>query len=96
MPSNRRTLVVSGEHDDHCVVCFRCRLRLVHDGESDAPVLDLLLSHWSHDHHLPAFHDAAASARDRLTREHPDLLEKLESQSNTMVPGYSGARGHAG
>jgi hypothetical protein len=59
------------------VICVRCRLTITYEGKDTVVVSDLLSSHWADDHHLPSWQDAAADARDRLWRHHPETLEML-------------------
>ena len=66
-----------GSAGTQVVVCVRCRLTIAYEDKDTVVVSDLLASHWADDHHLPAWQDAAADARDRLWRQHPDLLEML-------------------
>lgn len=67
--------------DSGVLSCIRCRLTIRYADTHTRVVSDLLASHWADDHHLAAWRDAAAEARDRLWRHHPDLLEKLTAMS---------------
>ena len=74
-----RLLQVRADGITRVVTCVRCRLGIAYGDDDLSVVDDLLTSHWADDHHLPSWQDAAADARDRLWRHHPDLLERLTS-----------------
>ena len=77
MPPTTRVLQVDADSDASALTCIRCRLTITYADNHARVVSDLLASHWADDHHLAAWRDAAAEARDRLWRHHPELLERL-------------------
>jgi hypothetical protein len=79
----RRTIRVDGDGTSS-VACIRCRIRITFADNHGPVVADLLASHWADDHHLSVWRDAAAEARDRLWRHHPELLEQLTNMSDNI------------
>lgn len=80
----RPTILLAHEGADTTVLsCIRCRLTITYDDGDARVVADLLATHWADDHHLPGWRDAAAEARDRLWRRHPDLLEQMTRVSES-------------
>jgi len=73
---------VDGDTNANVLFCIRCRLTIRYADSHTRAVSDLLASHWADDHHLAVWRDAAAEARDRLWRHHPDLLERLTALSD--------------
>ena len=86
MIPRRRTLrLVDDDTEGTTVVsCIRCRLRITYGDRQVLTVADLLATHWADDHHLSGWRDAAAEARDRLWRRHPEFLEKLNDMSDLV------------
>jgi len=81
MNKTTRLLQVDADSDASVLTCIRCRLTITYAENHTRVVSDLMASHWADDHHLAAWRDMAAEARDRLWRHHPDLLERLMSVS---------------
>jgi hypothetical protein len=75
--------VSTGDGARRFVTCIYCRLVIGYADTDVKIVSDLFASHWADDHHLPGWRDAAAEARDRLWRRHPDLLEKLANRMSS-------------
>jgi predicted molibdopterin-dependent oxidoreductase YjgC len=82
-PTLRLLEVDANGSGSRVLTCIRCKLTIRYSDSHARIVSDLLASHWADDHHLPGWRDAAAEARDRLWRRHPDLLEKLTSMSGS-------------
>jgi len=83
MPPTTRLLQVDADSAANALTCIRCRLTITYADDHARVVSDLLASHWADDHHLAVWRDAAAEARDRLWRHHPDLLQRLTAVSET-------------
>jgi len=83
MSPTTRLLQVDADSDASVLTCVRCRLTITFVDTHTRVVSDLLASHWADDHHLVAWRDAAAEARDRLWRHHPDLLGRLIDMSES-------------
>lgn len=86
-----RLLEVDADADASVLSCIRCRLTIRYAENHARVVMDLMASHWSDDHHLASWRDAAADARDRLWRHHPELLEKLTVLSESAGNARPGA-----
>lgn len=83
-PSLRLAQDDDGGGEVRVVSCIRCKLAITYDDRHLRVVPDLLATHWADDHHLVGWRDAAAEARDRLWRRHPELLDELNSLSASV------------
>jgi hypothetical protein len=92
MGTPTRLLQVDVDTDANVLFCIRCKLTIRYAEDHAKVVSDLLASHWADDHHLAAWRDAAAEARDRLWRHHPEYLERLTA----LFAAVGDANGRAG